>query len=105
VEDDAEGVPHAGADAAHTVAEVDAIIALGPLYRPVMDREGHRIALQKWYDLRAALHAWPLFGQDELAAREVLTGFREENRDLDRECEVAVEILVQAVEVTGNILQ
>jgi len=61
VEDDADCVPHARADTAHTVAEIHPVIALGSLYWPVMDREGHTITLAKRDDLRAALHAWPLF--------------------------------------------
>src|SRR5262245_65774848 len=99
VEDDPDGVTHAGADAAHTVTEVHAIVALRTLHWPVVHREGHRITLSKRHDLGAALHARPLFGQDELAAGEVHAGLREEDRDLDRECDIAVEILVEAVEV------
>ena len=105
VEDDPDGVPHAGADAAHAVAEVHAVVALRALHWPVMDGEGHCITLPKRHDLGAALHARPLFGQDELAAGEVLAGLREEDRDLDRECEIAIEVLVEAVEVTRDILQ
>ena len=73
VKDDPGRVPHAGAEAAHTMAEVHAIVALRALNWPVMDGEGHSITLQKWYDLDAALHARPLFGQDELAAGEILS--------------------------------
>jgi hypothetical protein len=39
-----------------------------------MDCEGDSITLPKGHDLGAALHARPLFGQDELAACEVLAG-------------------------------
>src|ERR1700746_1909737 len=95
VEDDPDGVTHARADAAHTVAEVHAIVALRTPHRPVVDSEGHSIALPERHDLGAALHARPLFGQDELATCEVHGGLREEDRHLDRECEIAVEILVE----------
>ena len=71
----------------------------------LMDGEGHGIALPQRHDLGAALHARALFGQDELAAGEVHAGLGEQNRDLDRECEIAIEILVEAVEVTRDILQ
>jgi hypothetical protein len=70
-----------------------------------MDCEGHRITLPKWYDLGAALHARTLFGQHELATCEVLAGLREKNGDLERECEIAIEILMETIEVTWNILQ
>ena len=105
MEDNPGGVPPAGSNAAHAVAEINAIVALRPLYWPVMDREGHSITVLKGYHLDAALHARPLFGQDKLAARKVLARIGEENRDLDRECEIAVEVLVQAIEVARNILQ
>ena len=55
-----------------------------------MNRESHRIPLPKGHDLGAALHARPLFGQDELAAGEVFARLREEDRDLDRKCEIAI---------------
>ena len=74
VEDDPDCVPHAGADAADTVAEVHAIVALRALYWPVMNGEGHGITLPKRYDLSAALHARPLFGEDKLAACEIRAG-------------------------------
>jgi hypothetical protein len=70
-----------------------------------MDGEGHRIALPKRDDLSAALHARPLFGQHKLAACEVGAGLGEQNRDLNREREIAIEILVEAVEVPRDVLQ
>ena len=70
-----------------------------------MNCKGHCIALPKWHDLGAALHTWPLFGQDELATGEVRAGLREKDRDLDREYQIAVEVLVKAVEITLDILQ
>src|SRR5215831_19763659 len=105
VEDDPDGVTHPGTDAAHTMAEVHTIVALRTSHRPVMDGEGDSITLSKGHNLGAALHARPLFGQDELPTGEIHAGLREENRDLDRECEIAVEILVQAVEVARDVLQ
>ena len=105
VEDNPDGVPHAGAEAAHAVAEVHAVVALRSLHWPVMDCEGHSITLPKWHDLSTALHARPLFGQNELATCEVLARLREQDRNLDRECEFAIEVLVEAVEVTRDILQ
>ena len=57
VEDDADRVPHAEADAANTVAEVHAVVALRALHGPVMHCEGHRITLPKRYDLDEKLRA------------------------------------------------
>ena len=70
-----------------------------------MDGKGHRVTLLKRDNLNAALHARPLFRQDELAACEVLTCLREKNRDLDWECEIAIQILMEAIEVTADVLQ
>jgi len=105
VEDDPHGVPHAGTDTTYAVAQVNAVIALRSLHRPVMDGEGHSITLPKRHDFSTALHARPLFGQNELATREVQAWLREKDRDLDWECEIAVEVLVEAIEVTWDILQ
>ena len=70
-----------------------------------MDGKGYGIALPKRHDFSTALHARPLLGAHELAASEILARLREEDRNLDWECEIAVEVLVQAIEVTRNILQ
>jgi len=87
------------------MTEINPVIALRPRYRAVMDCEGHRIPLPKWYDLSTALHARPLLGQNEFATCEVLAGLREKNGDLEREGEIAIEILMETIEVTWNILQ
>jgi len=105
VEDDPDCVAHTGADAADTVAKIHAVVALRAPDWPVMDGEGHRITLLQRYDLGAALHARALFGQHELATGEVGAGLGEQNRDLNREREIAVEILMEAVEVPRDVLQ
>ena len=83
----------------------DAIRALGAFHRPVVYREGHRIALPQRHHLGAALHAWTLFREDKLSAGEIAPGLGEQDCDLEREREIAVEVLVQAIEVARNILQ
>ena len=103
VENDSDGVPHAGTDPAHAVAEVHPVVAVGPPHRPVMDCERRSIASLKRHDLGAALHARPLFGQDELATGEILPGLRQEDRDLDRKGDIAVKVLVEAIEITRDI--
>ena len=100
-----DGVPHAGSNAAHTMAEIDAVIALRPLYGAVMDCEGHSITLPKRDDLNTTLHPRALFGQDELATCEVRAGLRKKNRDLNREGEISIKILVETVEIPRDILQ
>jgi hypothetical protein len=55
------------------------------------------IALLKWHDLGAALHARPLLGEHELATGEIVPRLREQDRNLDWECEIAVEVPKPAV--------
>ena len=105
VKNDADRVPHTAADAADAVPEIDAISAFRSLNRPIVYGEGHRITLPQWHYFGAALHTWSLFSQHKFSAGEVAFGFGEEDCNLEREREVAVEILMQAVEVTWHILQ
>ena len=87
------------------MANVYAVVALRALHRPIVNSEGHSITRSERHDLDAALHAWPLFGKGELAACEIRAGFREENRGLDPKCEIAIDVPMEAVEVTGDMLQ
>jgi hypothetical protein len=103
MEDDADGVAHSGADTADAMPEIDP--ALAALNGPIMDGERHGVALAQRNDLGAALHPRPLFGQHELTAREVLFRLGKENRHLERKFEVAVKILMQAIEVARNVLE
>ena len=97
MKDDADRVTQAGADAADPMAEIDAVDAFRPLDRPVVHGERDRIALPQRHDLGAALHARALLRENEFATREVLFWFGEQDRDLKRKREVAVQVLVQAV--------
>src|ERR1700720_1044279 len=105
MEDDAHGMAPAGAETADAMAQVDAVVALRALNRAVVNGKGHGVALAERHDLNPALHARALFGQYKLAAGEVAAGLREQDRHLDRECEIAIKVLVQAVEVTGDVLE
>ena len=105
MEDDPERVALPRAQPADPVAHVDAIAAARPLHRAVVDREGERIALPQRDDLGPALHPRALFGEDELAAGEILVRRRQQDRDLDRKDELAVQILMQAIIVSRPILQ
>src|ERR1700730_6918438 len=90
VENDPDGVSHAGADSAHAMAQVHSIAALRSLYRPVMDGECHGVALPQWHDLCAALHPRPLLREDELAAGKVDARLGKKDGNLDWEGEIAV---------------
>src|SRR6185312_14982211 len=105
VENDADSVPEAAADAANAVPKVDTIVALRSLYRPVVDGERHSIASPQRHYFGPALHARPLLGQNKLTASEITFGFGEQDRDLQRECEVTIKVLMQAIEVARHVLQ
>jgi hypothetical protein len=46
-----------------------------------------------------------LLGQCEFTPGEITPGLREEDRDLDRKDEIAIDVLMQTVEIAGAILQ
>ena len=98
-------MPFARAHAADAVAQIDAINAFRPLHRAVMHGEEDAVALAERHHFRAALHARPPLGQHEFAAAEIAPRRREQDRDLQRKGELAVEILMQAIKVAGGVLQ
>ena len=53
MKDDAYGVPMARAQAAHAVTKFNSVGAAGALYRTVVHRENHAIALSQWDDFAA----------------------------------------------------
>ena len=95
----------AGADLADAMAQINAIEPARPLHRAVMHSKCHRVALPERHHFRPRLHPRPLFGEHEFAAGEIATGFREQYRDLQREHVLAIEVLMQAILVTGPRLQ
>src|SRR5262245_59175387 len=97
VEDDAERVPVARAQPAHTVAHRDPIAPARAAYGPMAHGEDDTVALVERHDLGAGLHARPLLGQDEFAAGEVTARRREKHGGLQRKEVLAVDVLVQAV--------
>ena len=105
VENNTHGMPLAGTHSADAVTKVDPIVALGALHRAIMHGKCNGVALPQRDDLGAALHARPLFGDDELPARKVPIRFRKQDRHLQRKREVAVQILMQTIEVARHVLQ
>ena len=74
-----------------------------PLYRAVMHSKRNRISLGERNDLGARLHARPLFDQQKFSTGKVAARVGEQNRDLYRENVLAIEILMQAIEVARTI--
>src|SRR5258708_20280914 len=94
-----------GTDTADPMPQIDPIDPARPLHRTVMDSKSHGVALSQRDDLRSRLHARTLLCQHEFATREVSDGFRQQNRDLDGEHVLAIEILVQTVVIACTVLQ
>ena len=91
-----------GRDAvAHADAVVAALAAVGALAR----REDHERALRRGQHVGAALRARALLEQHELAALEVDSRASEDRQHLEREVDVAVEVLVQRVPVALAVAQ
>jgi len=105
VKDNADRMAHTAADAADAVAEIDAICASRTLNGPIVYCEGHRVALPQWDYLGTALHSWTLLRENELSASKIFLRFGKQDCNLEREGEIAVEVLMQAVEVSRDVLQ
>lgn len=105
MENDAECVPAAGAQAAHAVAHIDAIDSASAANRTVVDRKDHALALPQRHDFGARLHARPLLSEHELAAGKISPRLGQKKRHLKRKDVLTVNILMQTIEVTGTIAE
>src|SRR6185312_304723 len=92
MEDNAESQPLAGAQTADAVTHGGAGCAARAWNRPMIDREDDGVALRQRHHLRPRLHARPLLGQHELAAGEVLAGPGQQDRHLQREDMLAIQV-------------
>src|SRR4051812_4340147 len=105
VEDHAGRVPVARAHAANTVAHCDAVGAAAALRRAIADRPDNGVALADRYHLDTRLHPRPLFGDDELTAREFPSRIGEQGHHLQWKDVLAVDILVQRIEIAFGVAQ
>ena len=104
VKDDTNGMSLPASQATDSVPEVHTIGTASSLHRPMMHGEGHSIALLEGNDFGPRLHAWTLFGEDELASRKVLLRLGEQDRDLNWKHMLTVKILMETVIVPSTIL-
>src|SRR3984893_8535935 len=105
MKDDAECVPMTGAQAAHSMPNIDPVGTACAPPRPMVHGEDHGFALDEGHDLRPRLHPRALLREHKLAPGEILARAREEQRDLEGKDEIAVEVLVQAIVIPGAVLQ
>ena len=102
----AERVAAAGAQPAHAVAQVDAVDAARALHRPVVHREDHarRPGASGTTSARDCMRGRCSVSTNSPPVKS-LPGLRQQDRDLQREDVLAVEILVQAVVVARAVPQ
>ena len=105
MENDTERMTMPRANAADAVPKFDPIHTARTRYRTVMDGEDHRVTLLERHNFWPRLHARALFGEHEFAAREVPFGFGQQNRDLERENVLAIEVLMQTVVIVRPVLK
>ena len=82
---------------------VNAVSPARALDRPMVHREYGRLTTAQRHDLGPRLHARTLLGEHQLAAGEVRSRLGQQDHDLQREHMLAIEILMQAVVVTGAV--
>ena len=90
MENDSHRVPASRLDAADSMPEIHAVSSASSLHRTVVNCENHPVALLELRYFGPRLHAWPLFSQHKLASGEILTRARKQERNLERENEIAI---------------
>ena len=105
VKDHTERVTVPAANATHAVPQVDPVRAARAPDRAMMNGEDHSVALTQRDDLGSRLHAGPLLGDHELAAREVPRRLGQQDGKLQRKDMLAIQILMQAVVVVRRVLE
>ena len=105
MKDDAQGMPLACIHAADAMAHIYAIEPPRAVNRALGHGKDHGVALFQRDHLGTALHAWALLGEDELAAGKIFSRLGQKNGHLQWKHLFAIQVLVQAVVVTGCILQ
>src|SRR5712691_4179466 len=92
-------------DRADAVAHGGAMPAAGAPHGAMTGGEDHQLALLGVDRLAARLCPRALLDEQEIAALVVLAATAQEDGDLERERDVAVEVLVQAVVAAGLVMQ
>src|SRR6188472_3835592 len=91
------------ADPAHAMAEVHTVGTPCALDGTIVHGEDHAVAPAERNDFDTRLHARPLLRQHELTTGEIGSRFREQERYLEWEDMLAVQILVQAVVIVRAV--
>src|ERR1700676_2349332 len=85
--------------------EVGAIETARPLHWAVSRGDSHRLTLFKADCVTDRLRAGLLFHQQQLAPSELFVRLAQTDHDLKRKKDLAVQILVEAIEIAGGVTQ
>ncbi len=105
MEDDAQRESLTGQDRADAVTKVRAVVASGALYRAIASRDDDAFTLVEADHSPDRLRTQLLFDEQQFAAGEFDTGAAQADDHLEREEDLAVKILVQAIEVVRPVAQ
>jgi hypothetical protein len=105
MENDSQGVSLSGMNRADAVTKVGPVVAARASNGSMVNRKDYRVALLGREHFNPRLPARLLFGKHEFTAGEVGSALAQEKGELKGKHTVTVKILVQAVEITGAILQ
>src|SRR5258708_28067767 len=105
MENDSHRVPTSRSDATDSMLEIHAVSSTSSLHRTVVNCEKHPVALLELRYFGPRLHAWPLLSQPKLSSGEIFTRACKQERNLERENEIAIQVLMQGVEVARVVLQ
>src|ERR671918_155715 len=90
---------------ADAVTKVCSVIPSCASNGSMMDGKNHRITLVGREHFNPRLPTRPLFSEDKFAALKILPSLAQEECDLKRKHDFAVEILVETVEIADAIFQ
>src|SRR5882762_945806 len=105
VEDDSQREPRAAVHTADAMAHINAVVASRAFHRPIARRENNCLPAIRRYHLRLGLRPGLLLDQDKLSAFPIAALLPQQKNHLQGKAHLAVEILMQAVETAGLVVQ
>src|SRR5437773_3607760 len=105
MENDAQRVAPTAVHEADAMAQIDAIVAERTFYRPVARGEDDRMTLIGDDHLRLGLRARLLFDENKFSAFPVAAVLAEQEYHLKGKADLAVEILMKAVEAARLVVK
>src|SRR5579864_2445502 len=105
VKDNPQRVAFSGSKRAYAVTEIRAVVPASALRRTITRGDDHRFTLLQSYHLPERLRPWTLLHQQQLPAGELLFRTAEAKNYLEGKDNIAVQVLMQAIEIAGSVVQ